>query len=164
MNITFKGTPVTLTGKTLRAGDLMPDFTVTGKEMNPVTLADTQGVRIFLAVPSLDTPVCDLEVRTFVQRLQQKPGVTVWAVSMDLPFAQSRWCAATGVASVHVVSDYKERSFGAATGTMIQELGLLTRAVFVVDQQGNIVYTEYVQEVSSAPDYDAALKQAEALL
>lgn len=159
MNITFQGNPVTLAGKELRTGDKLPDFTVTGNDLDPVSLGDTAGVRVFVAVPSLDTPVCDLEVRSFNQRIAELGGATVWVVSMDLPFAQSRWCAAAGISAVKTVSDYKDRSFAAATGTMVQELGLLARAVFVVDSTGTVTYAEYVGEIGNPPDFETVIAE-----
>jgi thiol peroxidase len=111
---------------------------------------------VFLSVPSIDTPVCDLEVRTFNTKAAGLPGVTVYAVSMDLPFAQARWCGAAGVEAVKTESDYKDHSFAAATGTLIEELGLLARAVFVVDDADTVTYVQYVTETTDAPDYDAA--------
>lgn len=157
MNITFNGGPVNLVGKPLQEGAPMPGFALAANDLSPITLKDTSGVRVFVAVPSLDTPVCDLEVRTFNQRIAELGGATVWVVSMDLPFAQARWCGAAGIDAVKTVSDYKDRSFAAATGTMIAELGLLTRAVFVVDSSGTVTYAEYVPEVTNAPDYDAVI-------
>lgn len=160
MKVTFQGGPVTLTGTEIKVGDKMPGFTIVGNDMGAVTLEDTSGVRVFLTVPSLDTPVCDLEVRTFNKRAQELGNIQVWSISMDLPFAQARWCGAAGVDAVKTASDYKDRAFGQATGTYIQELGLLARAVFVVDSSGTVVYVEYVPEVTDAPDYDAALAKA----
>lgn len=157
MNITFNGGPITLEGSQLQTGSKMPDFALTANDLSPVALADTSGVRVFVTVPSLDTPVCDLEVRTFNQRIAELGNATVWVVSMDLPFAQARWCAAAGIEVVKTVSDYKDRSFACATGTMIKELGLLTRAVYVVDSTGTVTYAEYVPEVTNAPDYAAVI-------
>jgi thiol peroxidase len=154
--VTFLGQGVTLLGTALAVGDRLGDFTVTDNGLEAVRAAETGGVRVFLAVPSLDTPVCDLEVRTFNAKAGQLPGVAIYAVSMDLPFAQTRWCGATGVEAVKTLSDYKDHSFGLATGTLIEELGLLARAVFVVDSAGRIAHVEYVTETTEAPDYDAA--------
>lgn len=164
MKILFNGNPVNLSEKQLEVGDAFPDFAVTANDMSTVTLNDTSGKRVFLAVPSVDTPVCDLEVRTFNQRLAGMEGVVVWTVSMDLPFAQQRWCSAVGIDAIQTVSDYKDRSFALATGTLIQELGLLARAVFVVDASGKITYCEYVPEVTEQPDFNAAVKAVEALV
>lgn len=164
MTITFKGTPMTLGGKPLRVADPMPDFTLVDQALQTVHGRDLSGVRVFLTVPSLDTGVCDQEVRRFNQAAAELPAVSVYAVSMDLPFAQARWCGAAGVEAVRTLSDYKDHSFGAATGTRIEALGLLTRAVFVVDGGGKITYAEYVPEVGDHPDYAAALAHLQTLL
>lgn len=157
MKVTFKGNEITLLGTEIKVGDTMPDFAATNNSLETVTLKDTKGVRVFLAVPSIDTPVCDLEVRTFNQRASEIDNVTIYTVSMDLPFAQSRWCGAEGVNNVITLSDYKDRSFGNTTGTYIKELGLLTRAVFVVGSDNKVSYVEYVNEVTEAPKYDDVL-------
>ena len=157
MTITFKGSPMTLSGTLLQIGDPMPDFTVTDQALQPVHSRDLDAVRVFLTVPSRDTGVCDQEVRRFNQAAAEFPSVSIYAVSMDLPFAQARWCGASGVEAVHTLSDYKDHSFGIATGTRIEELGLLTRAVFVADAKGKLTYTEYVPEVADHPNYDAVL-------
>ena len=136
----------------------MPDFTLTGNDLQEVRGRDLSGRRVFLTVPSLDTGVCDQEVRRFNQEAGELEGVAIYAVSLDLPFAQARWCGAAGVTAVRTLSDYRDHSFGRATGTRIEELGLLTRAVFVVDGDGRVTYAEYVPEVSSHPDYDAVLR------
>jgi thiol peroxidase len=154
MSITFRGTPITLAGTPLAAGDKLPDFSVVANDLSVVTKADTQGLRVFLTVPSLDTPVCDLEVRAFNQKAGELPGVSIYVVSMDLPFAQARWCGAAGVSAVQPLSDYRNRDFGAATGTFINELALLTRAVFIVKADDTVAYAQYVPEVSTPPDYD----------
>ena len=156
LNITFAGGAITLPGTQLAEGDTMPDFNLSDNGLGMVTLGDTNGTRIFLTVPSLDTPVCDLEVRTFNMKASELPGVSIYAVSMDLPFAQARWCGAAGVEAVKTLSDYKDRSFGNATGTYIAELGLLTRSVIIVDSTGKVLYADYVNEITNAPDYDAA--------
>lgn len=155
MNITFKGKPLTLKGAALHTGDTMPEFTLTDNALNLVHSRELTGIRVFLTVPSLDTGVCDLEVKTFHQKASELPGVSLYAVSLDLPFAQTRWCVAAGVDKVKTLSDYRDRSFGQATGTLIEELALLTRAVFVVDQKNQIVYAEYVPEVTEHPNYEA---------
>lgn len=157
MTVTFKGVPMTLCGKTLREGGSLPDFTLTGNGLETVRGSELTGIRVLLTVPSLDTGVCDLEVRRFNETAAQFEGVSVYAVSMDLPFAQKRWCGAAGVDRVRCLSDYRDHSFGKATGTRIEELGLLTRAVFVADEEGKLVYVEYVPEVAEHPDYEACL-------
>lgn len=157
MTITFKGNPMTLCGKQLHPGDHMPGFTLTDGSLQQVCGDQLSGARIFLTVPSLDTGVCDQEVRRFNEAAAAFPGVRVYAVSMDLPFAQARWCGASGVERVQALSDYRDHSFGKATGTRIEELGLLTRAVFLVERAGTLAYVEYVPEVTDHPNYDAAL-------
>ena len=154
--ITFKGKPITLAGSQVRVGARIPEFTLTDNNLADVTSDSLRGTRAFLSVPSLDTGVCDLEVRNFNEKAASLQGVSIYAVSMDLPFAQKRWCGAHDVAHVRTLSDYTQRSFGRATGTLIEELGLLTRAVFIVDAKDHVTYAEYVPEVSQHPDYEAA--------
>lgn len=158
MTVTFKGNPITLCGKQLQPGDSMPDFTLTDNKLQLVRGKDLSGVRVFLTIPSLDTGVCDQEVRRFNEAAAAFPAVNIYAVSLDLPFAQSRWCGAAGVEQVQTLSDYWDHSFGKATGTRMEELGLLTRAVILVDNDGTVAYVEYVPEVTSHPDYDTALE------
>ncbi|MCL1935219.1 MAG: thiol peroxidase [Defluviitaleaceae bacterium] len=158
MKITFQGNPLTLLGEQLKVGDTLQNFTVSKNDLSPLSLKDTSGVRIFLSVPSLDTPVCETEVNTFNKRTNEIPGVSVYTISMDLPFAQTRWCGANGVTNVITVSDYKDREFSNATGTYIEELGLLARAVFVVDSENKIIYLEYVNEVTDQPNFDKVLE------
>jgi thiol peroxidase len=163
LNLTFMGGPITLPGTQLSVGDKLPDFAVAANDLSPVTLADTAGLRVFLTVPSLDTPVCDLEVRTFNTQAGAIDGVSIYAVSKDLPFAQARWCGAAGVEAVKTLSDYRDSSFGNATGTLIEGLALLARAVFIVDAAGTVVYSEYVPEVTKQPDYDAVVAKLKEL-
>lgn len=157
--VTFKGNPFTLIGPELTVGSKTPDFQVLAQDLTPITLANSHGkARLLLAVPSLDTGVCDAETKRFNDEAAQLPGsVQLIAVSMDLPFAQRRWCGAAQVNRVQVLSDHREASFGAAYGVLIKELRLLARAVFVVDAGGTLRYIEYVPEVTSHPNYDAAL-------
>lgn len=163
---TMKGNPLTLLGNELRAGDKAPAFEARTQDLKPYTLDDTKGkIRLLSAVPSLDTPVCDAETRRFnVEAAKLGDKVQIVTVSMDLPFAQKRWCAASGVANLTVVSDYFDRSFSLAYGTMIKELRLSSRAVFVVDSKDVIRYVEYVPEVANHPDYERALSAIKALL
>jgi len=160
--ITFKGNPFTLLGPELKTGDTAPDFTVVDNGLQPVSLATSAGkVRIISAVPSLDTPVCDTETRRFNQEAAALPGdVVVLTVSLDLPFAQKRWCGAAGIDRVVTLSDYQNRSFAGAYGVLIKELKLLTRAIFVVDAADVIRYIQIVPEVTSEPDYAAAIAAA----
>ena len=159
-NVTFQGSPLTLSGNTLSVGDKLPSFKVTDNDLGEFTEKDTKGVRVFLAVPSIDTPVCDIEVKTFNKEIDSLEGVTCYTISMDLPFAQSRWCALEGVEKVKTLSDYKDRSFAKATGTYVNELGLLTRASFVVDSNDNVTFVEYLEEITNQPSYDKILDAA----
>ncbi|GAB6169637.1 thiol peroxidase [Clostridium carnis] len=156
--VTFQGAPLTLEGKTVKVGEKLRDFVVVANDLSEVSLKDTNGVRVFLSVPSIDTPVCDMEVRKFNEEVSKIEGVTCYTVSMDLPFAQGRWCGAAGVENVKTVSDYKERSFGENTGTYIKELGLLTRASFVVNSEGIVTFIEYLEEITNEPNYEEILK------
>jgi thiol peroxidase len=164
--ITFQGNPLTLIGKELKPGTRAPDFRVVDNGLAPVTLADFAGkIKILSAVPSLDTPVCDTETRRFNKEAAALPdNIVVLTVSMDLPFAQARWCGAAGIDRVKTLSDYQERSFAEAYGVLIKELKLLARAVFVVDADNTIRYLQIVPEITEEPDYDAALNAAKALL
>ncbi len=164
--ITFKGNPVTLLGPELKTGSAAPDFKVVDNGLQPVTLADSQGkVRVITVVPSLDTPVCDTMTRKFNEEAAKLPeNVVVYTISLDLPFAQKRWCGNAGIEKVKTLSDYQERSFGLSYGLLIDELKLLARAVLVIDQEGTISYQEIVKEVTAEPDYKAALAAARALL
>lgn len=160
MNIKFQNKPVTLKGAEVKVGDSAPDFTAIDNNLNPVSLKDTKGVRIILTVPSIDTPTCDLETRTFNNKATSIPNVTIYTISMDLPFAQTRWCAAHGVKNVITLSDYKDRMVGENYGTYVSELGLLTRAAFVIDSNNKVVYVEYVEEITEQPNYDKVLEAA----
>lgn len=157
--ITFKGKPVTLLGPEIRVGDKAPDFQVVDTSLAPVTLADFRGkVKVLSAVPSLDTPVCDRETRRFNQEAAKLPeAAVVLTVSVDLPFAQKRWCAAAGVERVKTLSDFQDRSFASAYGVLIKELRLLSRSIFVVDGKNVVRYVQHVKEVTEEPDYDAVL-------
>ena len=164
--ITFKGNPMTLIGPDLKVGDRAPDFAVVDNALAPVTLASYAGkVKVISAVPSLDTPVCDTETRRFNQEAAALPGnVVVLTVSLDLPFAQKRWCGAAGIDRVVTLSDYRERSFGQAYGVLIKELLLLSRSVFVVDATDTIRYIQHVPEVTQEPDYAAVIAAVKGLL
>ena len=152
--ITFKGKDITLEGNQLSVGDTLKNCTLVGNDLNEVELTKTNGIRVILSVPSIDTPVCDTEVRRFNKEIESLPNVHCYTVSMDLPFAQARWCGAAGINRVTTVSDYKYRSFGDTTGTYIKELGLLTRASFVVDENNKVIFVEYLDEVANEPSYD----------
>jgi thiol peroxidase len=161
--VTLKGNPFTLVGPELKVGDSAPEFETIGKDLQPVTLADTgDGVRVFSVVPSLDTPVCDAQSRRFSEEAGQLPNVEIYTISMDLPFAQSRWCGAAGVDNLTMLSDHRGANFGANYGTLIKELRLNCRALFMVDPEGRLRHVEYVREVADHPDYEAALKAVQA--
>jgi len=152
---------MTVLGPELKAGDKAPDFHAVDNSLKPVDLAATgSGVRIFSVIPSLDTPVCDAQTKRFNEESSKLPNVKMYAVSMDLPFAQKRWCGAFGVDHVNMVSDHRDGSFGEAYGTLIKDLRILSRAIFVVDQNNVIRYAEYVKEVGDHPNYDTALAAA----
>lgn len=158
MNIKFQGNPITLEGNTVKVGDIAPDFTVVDNELNPINSKNLKGKRVYISVPSLDTGVCDMEVRRFNEEASKLEDIKIYTISMDLPFAQARWCGNAGVENVKTLSDYKDREFGKNYGTYIKELGLLTRAVFVVDENNKIIYIEYCEEVTSEPNYEEVLK------
>ena len=152
-------------GPELKAGDKAPDFKAVDDSLKALDLAGTgSGVRIFSVVPSLDTPVCDAQTRRFNEEAGKLPDVKIYTFSMDLPFAQKRWCGAFGIDHVKMVSDHRDASFGPAYGTLIKELRILSRAIFVVDKNNTIRYVEYVKEVGEHPSYDAALAAAKSAL
>jgi len=157
--ITFKGNPMTLLGDEVVVGQAAPDFALIANDLSEKTLADFAGKTIVLVtVPSLDTGVCDTEVRTFNEKAGQLgDDVVVLTVSRDLPFAQKRWCGAAGVDHVQTLSDYKTGAFGRDWGVEIKELGLLARAIYIIDGQGVVKYTQLVTEVAEEPDYQAVL-------
>ncbi len=156
--VTVQGNPLTLIGPELKVGDKAPDFHVVDVNSRPVTLAGTgSGLRIFSVVPSLDTPVCDAQTRRFNLEAAGLPHISILTVSMDLPFAQKRWCGAFAVDHVTMLSDHRDGSFGANYGTLIKELRLESRAIFVVDASDTIRYVEYVREITNHPDYEAVL-------
>ena len=157
--ITFQGNPLTLLGNEIEAGDAAPDVELLDNELSPVRLSSLRGqVAVLVAVPSLDTSVCDVEVRRFNEAAATLgDDVAVRAVSMDLPFAQARWCGAAGIANVQTLSDHRDAAFGTAYGVLIKELRLLARAVFVVDRDGDVQYVQLVDELTDEPDYEAAL-------
>ena len=160
-NITFKGNPVTLLGNEVKAGDHAPNFTVLANDLSEVTLDSTKGsVRLISVVPSIDTGVCDAQTRRFNEEAAKLDNVKVLTVSVDLPFAQKRWCGANGIDNVQTLSDHRDLSFGEAYGVAIQELRLLARSIFVVDSNDNVTYVEYLPEVTEHPNYEAAIEAA----
>ncbi|MBS3734735.1 MAG: thiol peroxidase [Phycisphaerae bacterium] len=157
--VTFQGAPLTLLGEAPQVGDAAPDATLLDTDLNEVPLSRYAGqVRILASVPSLDTGVCDAETRRFNEEAGKLAGdVQVLTVSMDLPFAQGRWCGAAGVERVTTLSDHRDAAFGTAYGVLIKELRLLARAVFVVDRDETIRYKQLVAEMTDEPDYDEVL-------
>ncbi len=156
---TFQGKPLTLIGPELKVGDKAPDFKLIDTGLKPVTLADSKGkTRLVSVVPSIDTPVCDLQTKRFNQEASKLPAnVVVMTVSMDLPFAQARWCGLAGADKIQMLSDYQEHAFGQAYGVLIKELKLLSRAVFVIGPDDKVQYSQYVKEVTEHPDYEKIL-------
>ena len=155
--VTFAGGPITLVGPEVKVGQQAPDFTVLSNDLQPKTLKDYEGkVKVISVVPSLDTGVCDAQTRWFNQ------DVVVLTISMDLPFAQKRWCGAAGVDKVVTLSDHKDASFGENYGFLIEELRLLTRGVVVINKDNKVTYVEYVPEVTQAVNFDAALEAIKA--
>jgi thioredoxin-dependent peroxiredoxin len=160
----LQGNPFKLEGPELQVGDRAPDFDVVDNSLQKVDLAKTgQGVRIFSVVPSLDTPVCDAQTKRFEDATAELPDVGIFTISMDLPFAQKRWCGNFGVKNVGMLSDHRSGSFGKNYGTLIRDLRIESRAIFVVDGENKIRYVEYVPAVGDHPNYEAALDAAKSI-
>ncbi len=164
--VTFKGNPLTLVGNELKVGDPAPDATLITQDLRTVNLKDYMGkVLLISAVPSIDTGICSAQTKKFNEEASQLPdSVRVVTVSMDLPFAQARFCGAEHIDKIEVLSDHREASFAQAYGTLVKELRISSRAVFVVDPQGVLRYVEYVPEIASHPSYESALSAVHALL
>ncbi|MFC1522128.1 thiol peroxidase [Elusimicrobiota bacterium] len=163
--ITMKGSPLTLLGDEIKVGDKAPGFTVLDNSLSEVSVSSFKDkIKVIVAVPSLDTPVCDIEAKRFNKEAGQLGSDTVvLTISMDLPFAQKRWCAAGGADSIKVLSDYRDASFANAYGVLIKELRLLARAVFIIDREGIVRYASIVKEVTSEPDYSEVLEEVKKL-
>lgn len=161
VNVTFKNDPVTLLGTEIKVGDTAPNFTVVSNDLSERSLADYKGkIKLISVVPSLDTGVCSAQTKRFNEEADKLENVHVLTISMDLPFAQTRWCSAEGVSNLDTLSDHRDADFGEKYGVLIKELRLLARSIFVVDEDDKVVYVEYVPEVTTHPDYDAALEAA----
>lgn len=162
--VAFKGNPMTLLGPELKEGDAAPDVTLYARDLSPVApLSAAEGkARLFITVPSVDTSVCSLESKKFSEAVEGVEGVAVYVVSEDLPFALNRWCAAEGVDNLTMLSDYRGAEFAKSWGLYLKELGLLARAVYVVDREGKVTYRQIVPEIASEPDYGAAIAAARA--
>lgn len=161
---TMRGNPLTLLGPELKPGDKAPDFSAVNDSLQPVNLAGTgHAVRIFSVVPSLDTPVCDAQTKRFNEEAAKLPGVEIYTISMDLPFAQKRWCGNFGIDKIKMLSDHRSGSFGERYGTLIKDMRIESRAIFVLDKDDTIKYAEYVKEVADHPNYESALATARSL-
>lgn len=161
--ITFKGGPLTLLGDEVKIGDNAPDFRVVNSELKPVLLSDFKNELVIISsVPSLDTPVCELQTKRF-NRESSLLKATILTISMDLPFAQKRFCSIHEIENVLVLSDYQDRDFAQKYGLLIRELKLLARAVIIIDKTGNIAYIQLVKEVTQEPDYEEVLAKAKSL-
>ena len=164
--ITMKGNPLTLIGDELKVGDAAPDVEMLDNDLSSVKLSSFIGkVCVISSVPSLDTPVCDMETRRFNEEAGKLGAdVAILTISMDLPFAQKRWCGAAGVDKLTTLSDHRDAAFGEAYGVLIKELRLLARAVFVVDREGSIQYIQLVKELTEEPDYEPVLDAVKKLI
>lgn len=163
--VAIHGKPLTLVGQGVQVGEKAPDFEVVDNDLNPVKFTSLEKkIYIIASVPSLDTPVCDIETRKFNEEASRLgAGMALMTISMDLPFAQKRWCGAAGVDRLQTYSDHREASFGLAYGVLIKELRLLARAVFVIDREGVVRYIQVVKELTEEPDYEAVLRAVQAL-
>ena len=154
--ITMKGNPLTLLGNEVNLGERAPDFIALDPNLTPIKLLSYRGkICVISSVPSLDTPVCDTETRKFNEeagKLGDK--IQILTISMDLPFAQKRWCGAAGISKIQTLSDHRDAQFGLAYGVLIKELRLLARAVFLVDQKIDLRYTQLVKEITNEPNYE----------
>lgn len=163
--VTFQGNPLTLAGKEIKVGDRAPNFTAANSGLAPVSLEDNAGkVRILSVMPSIDTPVCANQTRTFNKEVTELGDVVVLTLSVDLPFALGRFCAAEGIDKAITLSDYHGLDFGLKYGFVLDELRLLARGVVVVDKEGIVQYVEYVKEVTDDPDFTAALNAVKKLI
>ncbi|NLD37872.1 MAG: thiol peroxidase [Desulfatiglans sp.] len=164
--ITMHGNPLTLLGSEVKVGDKAPEATLIDNSLTPVKLSSYMGkVLVISAVPSIDTSVCDIETRRFNKEAEGLgKDVVILTISMDLPFAQKRWCGAAGIESVITLSDHRDASFGIAYGMLIKELRLLARTVFVIDRQGVVRYIQAVKELSKEPDYEEIIKEVKNLV
>ncbi|NOZ33771.1 MAG: thiol peroxidase [Chlorobi bacterium] len=164
IKITFAGNPMPLSGKEIQVGDKAPDFTVVGNDLNPIKFSEYKGVRIISVFPSLDTGVCALQNKRFNKEAAENKDITIISISVDLPFAQKRFCGAEGIDTAVTISDHKDLDFGKKYGFVMESLRLLARGVIIVDTDNTVQYVEYVSEVTTEPDYETALKKAKELL
>ena len=156
--ITMKGNPLTLTGHEIKVGDQAPDATLVANDLSEINLSSFKGKKVIISVvPSLDTPICDLQTRRFNQEAASLLDVVVLTISKDLPFAQKRWCGAAGASAVKTLSDFRG-NFGETYGVLIKGLGLLARCIFVINKNGDVTYVQLVKEVASEPNYEEVFK------
>lgn len=161
---TFLGKPVTLVGQQLQIGETVPDFTLTTTDLAQKSLSDFAGKKkIISVIPSIDTGICSTQTRTFNKELSDMEDTVVITVSADLPFAQARWCGVEGLEHAVMMSDYYDNTFGKTYGLLMQEWHLLARAVLVLDENNKLVYAEYLENVNSEPNYQAAIEAVKAL-
>ncbi|MDY6836004.1 MAG: thiol peroxidase [Chloroflexota bacterium] len=162
--VTFQGNPLTLVGEKIQVGHKAPGFKLLATDMTEVELVQSKGkTRLLSVVPSLDTPVCDLQTQRFEDEAGKFSDVVLYTISMDLPFAQARYCGAHNIKNLRTLSDHRDASFGMAYGVLVKELRLLGRAIFVIDSDDTVRYVEYVKEMSQHPDYDKAIEVLAAL-
>lgn len=162
---TMKGNPITLLGREIKVGDQAPDFTVLRSDLSPFSLKDAgDKIKIISVLPSLDTGVCEMQTISFNEMAADLGNVLILTISVDLPFAQTRFCGAHGIDQVITLSDHRELSFGLNYGFVIEELRLLSRGVVVLDRDNIVRYVEYVKEVGSHPDYDRVLEEVKKLV
>src|SRR5699024_1821455 len=161
VNVTFQQEAVTLLGNEIKVGDQAPNFTVLSNDLKEVSLDDYKGkVKLISAVPSVDTGVCSDETKRFNEEADKLDNVHILTISMDLPFAQTRWCSANGIKDLDLLSDHRDADFGEKYGVLMKELRLLARAIFVVNSDNKVTYVQYVDEVTNHPNYDEALDAA----
>ncbi|EHI69719.1 thiol peroxidase [Streptococcus ictaluri] len=158
---TFKGQEVTLVGSRFEVGDTVPDFTLMASDLSQKSLHDFKGKKIISVVPSIDTGICSTQTRTFNQAIADKDDCHILTVSVDLPFAQARWCGVQGLDKAIMLSDYYDYSFGKSFGLLIEEWHFLARAVLILDENNKVVYIQYLDNINEAPDYEAALRALE---
>ncbi len=163
--VTFQGNPLTLIGKKMiKVGDVFPDSVLFGNDLSPNKIKDTKGVKVVTTVPSLDTPICDLQVKRFNQEAANLGSVSIFAVSADLPFAQARWCGGAGIEKVKTLSDYQTMALAEETGLLVKELRLFARTVIVLDADNKVTYMELVPEIAQEPDYAKAIEAIKKLI
>ena len=164
LNITFAGGSLTVPGTQLQVGDKAPNFSVTKNDLSSISLSDLSGIKLLSIAPSLDTGVCQIQTKKFNKEVASLTGVSLMTISLDLPFAQARWCGPEGLENSLTVSDYQNRDFGTEYALLIEELKLLTRAVLVLDKDNNIKYVEYLKEITDEPKYAAAIAAIKSLI